>query len=135
MKSQLKLTPLHGSTSRKKVNQIIFNKTQNKMNTKTTYPTNPFKTVEEWRAHIKSELNITKESNKITKQELVKAHLIKNGHITSWEAINLYFATRLSAIIFNLRHNENMAIGGDNIQHVDAFGNKTSFKKYTYKQA
>lgn len=104
------------------------------MNTKTTYPTNPFKTVEEWQNHIKSELNIIRESNKVTKQELVKAHLIKNGHITSWEAINLYFATRLSAIIFNLRHNENMAIGGENIQHIDAFGNKTTFTKYIYKK-
>jgi len=33
----------------------------------------------------------------------VKNHLIKYGTINSWTAIELYGATRLSAIIFNLR--------------------------------
>lgn len=33
----------------------------------------------------------------------VKQHLIELGSITSWQAIELYGATRLSAIIFNLR--------------------------------
>ena len=38
-----------------------------------------------------------------TKHFRVKNHLIKNGTIDSWTAIELYGATRLSAIIFNLR--------------------------------
>jgi len=38
-----------------------------------------------------------------TKHFKVKNHLIKNGTINSWTAIELYGATRLSAIIFNLR--------------------------------
>jgi hypothetical protein len=38
-----------------------------------------------------------------TKHQLVKKHLLKEGTIDSWTAIELYGATRLSAIIFNLR--------------------------------
>lgn len=38
-----------------------------------------------------------------TKFFKVKNHLIKYGTIDSWTAIELYGATRLSAIIFNLR--------------------------------
>jgi len=37
------------------------------------------------------------------KHELVLQHLQKKGSITSWEAINLYRATRLSSIIYRLR--------------------------------
>ena len=40
---------------------------------------------------------------KTTKTQLVKSHLLERGKITSWEAIENYGATRLSAIIFNLR--------------------------------
>ena len=38
-----------------------------------------------------------------TKTNKIKEHLQNYGNITSWEAIQLYKATRLSAIIFNLR--------------------------------
>ena len=38
-----------------------------------------------------------------TKHFQVKNHLMKIGTIDSWTAIELYGATRLSAIIFNLR--------------------------------
>lgn len=37
------------------------------------------------------------------KTNLVLIHLQEKKSITSWEAIQLYHATRLSAIIFNLR--------------------------------
>lgn len=39
-----------------------------------------------------------------TKYFQVKKHLIEKGSIDSWTAINLYGATRLSAIIFILRN-------------------------------
>ena len=42
-------------------------------------------------------------TNRTTKSSQVRKHLIENGKIDSWTAINLYGATRLSAIIFNLR--------------------------------
>ena len=38
-----------------------------------------------------------------TKFSQVKNHLIEKGQIDSWTAINLYGATRLSAIIFDLK--------------------------------
>lgn len=40
-----------------------------------------------------------------TKIKAVKNHLLTKGNITSWEAIQKYNATRLSAIIFNLKRN------------------------------
>lgn len=45
----------------------------------------------------------TNSTNRTTKSSQVKKHLIEKGKIDSWTAINLYGATRLSAIIFNLR--------------------------------
>ena len=38
-----------------------------------------------------------------TKTGKVLSHLQRYGSITSWDAIRLFRATRLSAIIFNLR--------------------------------
>jgi len=38
-----------------------------------------------------------------TKTDKVLEHLKNHGQITSWEAIQMFKATRLSAIIFNLR--------------------------------
>ncbi|MBK7362776.1 MAG: hypothetical protein IPJ01_10810 [Micavibrio sp.] len=38
-----------------------------------------------------------------TKTKKVANHLIANKSITSWDAINKFKATRLSAIIFNLK--------------------------------
>ena len=46
---------------------------------------------------------IATSKKKITKSNQVKNHLIVNGQIDSWTAIEKYGATRLSAIIFNLR--------------------------------
>lgn len=43
------------------------------------------------------------EYEKTYKSIQVKNHLLKEGHIDSWTAISLYGATRLSAIIYNLR--------------------------------
>lgn len=40
---------------------------------------------------------------RITKTQQVLDYLKDNGSITSWEAIEKFGATRLSAIIFNLR--------------------------------
>ena len=39
-----------------------------------------------------------------TKIKKVALHLIKYKKITSWDAITKYKATRLSAIIFNLKN-------------------------------
>ena len=44
------------------------------------------------------------------KTKQVMEHLLEKGSITSWEAIEKYRATRLSSIIFNLRHHYGMNI-------------------------
>ena len=61
----------------------------------------------------------------------VLEHLKKHGSITSWEAIQKYGATRLSAIIFNLRkHHIIESVMQDD---TDRFGNSTHFARYVYK--
>ena len=42
----------------------------------------------------------------MTQKQAVLEHLQKHGSITSLEAINLYGATRLSSIIYKLKHKE-----------------------------
>lgn len=68
---------------------------------------------------------------KQTKIEKVKQHLINKGHITSWEAIVNYRATRLSAIIFELR--KTMNIESVNVSTIDKDGNRVRFAEYFYK--
>lgn len=70
---------------------------------------------------------------RVNKTEKVLAHLEKHGSITSLEAIELYGATRLSAIIFMLRKR------GYNIEtidtpFVDRFGTKSTYGKYILKE-
>lgn len=40
----------------------------------------------------------------LSQRKLVEQHLVRFGHITTWEAIDLYGATRLSAIIYTLKY-------------------------------
>ena len=70
--------------------------------------------------------------NKMTKTKAVLQHLEEFGNITSWEAIKEYGATRLSAIIFNLRHRYDMNIENETIDSVYRYGNHSSFAKYIY---
>lgn len=60
----------------------------------------------------------------------VLEHLKKHGSITSWEAIQKYGATRLSAIIYNLRKNH--IITSDMQEITDRYGNNTRFANYVY---
>lgn len=66
---------------------------------------------------------------KISKTERVLNHLREHGSITSLEAIELYGATRLSAIIYNLR-NRGYDIVTMNMPFVDRFGSKSIYGKY-----
>ena len=65
----------------------------------------------------------------MTKQIKVLEYLKTNGSITSLEAIENFGATRLSAIIFNLKKN-GVKIEKENIRIVDRFGDKTYYAKY-----
>ena len=64
-----------------------------------------------------------------TKTNQVKEHLLERGSITSWEAIQLYRATRLSAIIFNLRK-AGYIIESEWQEGIDSNGNQVRYVKY-----
>lgn len=67
----------------------------------------------------------------MNKTELVLEHLKKHKAITSWEAIEKFGATRLSAIIYNLR--TKYEIDTIMFDDIDRYGNKVTFGKYIYK--
>ena len=67
---------------------------------------------------------------KESKTERVLEHLQHNGSITSWEAIEEYGATRLSAIIFNLRKNHK--IRSEDSTFTDRYGYQSTYTRYVY---
>lgn len=69
---------------------------------------------------------------KTNKTQLVLKHLKTKKSITSWDAITLYGATRLSAIIFNLRK-RGYLIDARDIEGTDKLGNPSRYAKYIYK--
>lgn len=68
-----------------------------------------------------------KKTNKTSK---VLEHLRKYGKIDSLEAIRLYGATRLSAIIYNLRHNYELNIISKNVPFTDRYGTNADYVEY-----
>ncbi len=66
---------------------------------------------------------------KLNKTEKVLEHLKEHGTITSLEAIELYGATRLAAIIFTLRK-RGFDIDTEGIPFIDRFGVKSHYGKY-----
>ena len=66
---------------------------------------------------------------KTNKTEKVLEHLKACGHITSLEAIELFGATRLSAIIYNLRK-QGYDIKTEYIQFTDRYGNESKYGEY-----
>ena len=68
----------------------------------------------------------------MNKTKAIMLHLEEKGSITSWEAIKEYGATRLSAIIFELRNRYNMNIITESVEFTDRFGNKSMFANYIY---
>ena len=71
-----------------------------------------------------------KNTTKMTKIKAILLHLQQYGSITSWEAIKEYGATRLSAIIFNLRHKYNLNIVSEMVEFTDRYGTPTKYAKY-----
>lgn len=70
-------------------------------------------------------------AKKVTKRKLILAHLLKHKSITSLEAIEKYSATRLSAIIFNLRK-QGYGIATKDVAMTDKYGNKGFYAKYLF---
>lgn len=62
----------------------------------------------------------------------IKKHLEKNKSITSLEAIKLFSATRLSAIIFVLRKHKGMNITTKPLSIKDKYGNDCTYAQYLY---
>ena len=61
---------------------------------------------------------------------MVKEHLQKYGYITSWDAIELYGATRLSAIIYILRHKQGYDIETEKVKGKNRYGNISNYANY-----
>ena len=72
-------------------------------------------------------------SNRITKHNQVRQHLLEHGSITSWEAIDHYGATRLSAIIYRLR-NSGHDIESIQLSGLDRNRNTSNFVRYVLHQ-
>ena len=68
------------------------------------------------------------------KTEKILWHLLEHGQITSWEAIKEYGETRLSAIIWVLRHKRGLNIRNERIEFIDRFGDKGHFVKYILEE-
>jgi hypothetical protein len=66
----------------------------------------------------------------MNKTKAVMLHLQEKGRINTWEAIQEYGATRLSAIIYNLRNRYGMTIINQEVPFTDRYGNKTSYDNY-----
>lgn len=71
-----------------------------------------------------------RKTRRASKTQKVLDHLKEYGSITSWEAIDNYGATRLSAIIYNLRKHHK--IESVNRIETDKYGNEATYTKYIY---
>lgn len=65
-----------------------------------------------------------------TKTNDIISHLKTKGSITSMEAFNLYGATRLSAIIFDVKRRYGMNIVSDNESCSDRYGHTCHYARY-----
>ena len=70
----------------------------------------------------------------LSQTKLVLQHLNKYGSITSYDAIKLYGATRLSAIIYTLRHNDGYIITTTFENVITRYGVKTAVARYKLGQ-
>ena len=71
----------------------------------------------------------------MTQLNQVRLHLEEHKSITSLEAINLYGATRLSAIIYDLRHKNDLKIETIKRTTKNRYGNTVNYAEYTLKGA
>lgn len=65
----------------------------------------------------------------MTKKELVSSHLAMYGSITSLDAIRMYNATRLSAIIFELKK-DGKRFDTKKVKIADKYGNSAWYAQY-----
>ena len=70
----------------------------------------------------------------LSQTKLVLQHLNEHGSITSYEAFNLFGATRLSAIIHTLRHKEGYPIVSKYTRVRTRNGFQTTIAVYTLEK-
>ena len=66
----------------------------------------------------------------LSQGKMVLQHLKEHGSITSYEAIKLFGATRLSAIIYDLRHKDGYNISSSMKKVTTRYGYKTQVAVY-----
>ena len=71
---------------------------------------------------------------KMTKKQKVLDHLKRHGSISTWEAIQLYGVTRLSAAIWTLRHQDKYDIRDHWKTQKDRYGDSINYKVYTLEE-
>ncbi len=64
-----------------------------------------------------------------SQRKLIEKHLKNKGSITSWQAIQWFGCTRLSAVIYDLR-NEGMKIKTEYVTNQNRYGYPVKFAKY-----
>ena len=67
---------------------------------------------------------------RMNKTKSVMMYLKEHGKINSWEAIKYFGATRLSAIIFNLRNRYEMNIINERVDFTDRYETKSFYDNY-----
>lgn len=72
-------------------------------------------------------------NKKQTHYDRVLKHLQEHGAITSWESIELFGNTRLSATIFDLRQ-DGFNIKSETITTKNRYGDPTHYTKYTLEE-
>lgn len=78
--------------------------------------------------------HIERRFKRVTQRERIKRELIENPFgITSWECFRDYGITRLSAIIYDLRHKDGMNIISIPETRLNRYGEKTTFDRYRLK--
>ena len=69
----------------------------------------------------------------MTQKDRILRHLKDYGHITSWESFSEYGITRLSAIIYNLKHIDGYSFDEEWQTRINRYGEKASFTKHRTK--
>ena len=69
----------------------------------------------------------------MSKIEVILNYLKQGNSISDAKAVELCNSYRLSAIIYNLRHNYNLDIESEMFEFTDRFGNKSNYAKYIFK--
>ena len=81
--------------------------------------------------HVMENLEGEKVMKKVTQRARVLRHLENHGSITTWQAYSKYGITRLSAVIFDLTHKDNIKIDcSERLTVKNRYGEKVSCTKY-----